>query len=610
MRGAALYAGCNLPRLSSCFLVLIMLRLSAQTPPPAAQQQQVVVTGSYTPVPLNEVDRTVNMLSIGQSPTVFRNAMDALQSDPAIDVRQRAPGIQGDLSIRGSTFGETLVLVNGLRLNNAQTAHNNLDLPFPFESIQRIEVLEGTGSTLYGADALGGAVDFITGPPSYAELRLGAAAGNFGTNAQNGTANILEGAFTEQLAFNRELSTGFLPDRDYRSLALGSETTWKSSLGLTDLLLGLSDRPFGAAGFYGNYPSWERTKGWFLGLNQQLGATTTASFAFIRHTDLYDLFRYQPWLYQNDHITDSWQASLRQHHELAANTALYYGAEGYRDSIDSNNLGHHTRDRGAAYASFDARALQRFSLDAGAREEVFTGGETVFTPSLAGGYWLSSRLKLHADAGSAFRLPTFTDLYYSDPSTVGNPYLRPEHAWSFEGGLYLALGRESLDVVVFRRFDRDVIDYVRANANDLWHAENIDNLDFTGVQATLRLAATASQHFDLQYAGLHGSEANALHGEQSEYVFEYPVQSGTLSWSGVIPATGILAHARIGVLQRYARDPYPLIEASAGRQFGHFKPYIQLSNLTNTGYEEIPGVLMPGRSYLAGVELLFRSNPH
>lgn len=587
------------------FSLLLGFHAAAQT----SQQQQVVVTGTYTPVPLDEVDRTVNTLSIGQSPAVFRNVMDALQSDPAVDVQQRAPGIQGDLSIRGSTFGETLVLVNGLRLNDAQTAHNNLDLPFPFEAIQRIEVLEGTGSTLYGADALGGAVNFITAPPGYCELRLGAAAGNFGTNAQNGELNVLQGALTEQLTFNRELSTGFLPDRDYRSLALGSESTWKSTVGLTDLLLGLTDRPFGAAGFYGNYPSWERTKGWFLGLNQQLGKNTTVSFAFIRRTDLYDLFRYQPWIYQNDHITVSWQASLRRHHQVASNTAIYYGAEGYRDSIHSNNLGRHTRDRGAAYASFDARALRRFSFNAGAREEVFTGGQHVFTPSLAGGYWLTSRLKLHGDAGSAFRLPTFTDLYYSDPTTAGNPNLRPEHAWSVEGGLYVGLGRESLDVVVFRRFDRDVIDYVRANANDIWHAENIDDLDFTGVQATLRLQLSSSQHLDLQYAGLHGSEA-ALHGEQSEYVFEYPVESGTLSWSGAVPDTRILAHVRIGVLQRYGRDAYPLIEASASRQFGHVKPYIQLSNLTNTAYEEIPGVPMPGRSYLAGVELLFRSNPH
>lgn len=88
----------------------------------------------------------MDSVGIGQSPSVYRNAMDALQSERAVDVRQRAPGVQGGLSIRGSSFGQTLVLIDGLRLNDPQTAHNNLDLPFPLAAIDRIEVLEGSGS--------------------------------------------------------------------------------------------------------------------------------------------------------------------------------------------------------------------------------------------------------------------------------------------------------------------------------------------------------------------------------------------------------------------------------------------------------------------------------
>ena len=526
--------------------------------------------------------------------------MDALQSEPAVDVRQRAPGIQGDLSIRGSTFGQTLVLVDGLRLNDSQTAHNNLDLPFPFEAIQRVEVLEGTGSTLYGADALGGAVNFLTGPPAMTELRLAATGGSFGTNGQNGSLAYVQGFLSEQLTFTRELSTGFMPDRDYRTLALGSETTFKSAWGLTDVLLGLSDRPFGAAGFYGDYPSWERTKGWFAGLNQAVGSDTDVSFGFRRHTDLYTLFRYQPSIYQNDHITDSWQAALRRRNKIASNTHIYYGLEGYRDAIESNSLGRHTRDRGAAYASFDARALGRFSLNAGVREEYFTGGQSVFTPSVSGGYWLTGRLKFHAAAGSAFRLPTFTDLYYSDPANAGNPHLLPEHAWNYEGGLQFHFARHTADVSAFRRHDKNGIDYIRSDVSEIWRAANISNLEFTGVEATVRFQIGASQRFDIAYAGLHGAQA-ALHGLESKYLFEYPVHSGIVTWWGHGPQH-IDTHVRLGVLDRYGRDAYPLIELSADRPFAYVKPFIQLSNLTNTGYEEIPGVRMPGRSYLAGLE--------
>jgi outer membrane cobalamin receptor len=558
-----------------CALFLIAsLKSTTQTtqPPPSSRSsrpleiqrhvEQAIVTGTYSSVPLHEADRTIRLITIDESPEMFRNAMDALQSAPSIDLRQRAPGIQGDLSIRGSSFGQTLVLVDGLRLNDAQTAHNNLDLPFPFASTQQIEVLEGSGSTLYGADAVGGVVNFITGAPQFSEIRLGAAGGSFGTNAQNGSLAYVTDRLAEQLTFNRELSTGFLPDRDYRNLALGSTATLRSHLGLTDLLLGLSDRPFGANGFYGSYPSWERTKGWL--------------------------------------------AVLHRHNTLKPNVRIYYGADGYRDTIDSNNLGHHTRDRGAAYAAFDVRALRRFSFNLGVREEYLTGGHSAFTPSASGGYWLNNRLKLHASVSTAFRLPTFTDLYYSDPSTLGNPHLLPEKALSYAGGAQVTFARVAADVTVFDRHDRNDIDYIRPNAAAPWQAANIQNLHFTGATFSARIQLASSQTLDVAYTALHGIQG-VLSGEQSEYVFEYPVQSATVIWWGRLPGH-VDTRLRVGVLERYARNPYPLLQFSAAREFPHVKPYVQLSNLTNTGYEEIPGVRMPGRSYLVGLEFFARAS--
>jgi len=595
-----------LARIVIVFLQIAVVAGAQQSTPVtvAKHQEQVVVTGTYSPIPLGEADRTVDSLAIGQSPTVFRNAMDALQSDPSLDVRQRAPGVQGDLSIRGSSFGQTLVLVNGLRLNDAQTAHNTLDLPFPFGAVQRIEILEGSGSTLYGSDALGGVVNFITAAPNVSEARLSAAGGSFGTNQQNGSLAYVGKKASEQLTFTRELSTGFMPDRDYRSLAFGSETGFQSGLGRSDVLLGWSDRPFGAAQFYGNYPSWERTKGWFAGARQELGEKTEVDFGFRRHTDLFDLFRDKPFIYENNHVTESYQFDLRRHEEITRTTHVYYGAEAYRDAIDSNNLGHRQRNRGAVYGSFDARVLRRFSLSVGAREEVFTGGDKRFSPSVSGGYWVNSRIKLHGAISSAFRLPTFTDLYYSDPANLGNPNLKPESAWSYEGGAQINVGRHSGDVILFHRRERNDIDYVRSGPNDIWRAENIDRLQFTGFEAVFRFQISGSQRLDLAYTALHGAQ-EALRGEQSKYVFQYPVHSGTLTWWGHGPRR-IDTHLRMGVLQRYQRDPYPLIELSAERSFRYVKPFVQLTNITNTGYEEIPGVRMPGRAAIAGMEFYWR----
>ena len=190
-----------------------------------------MVTGSYGAVPLEETDRSVSVVEVGQSVSEYRDWVDVLEQDSSLDVQQRAPGTSADLSIRGSTFEETLILVNGLRLNDPQTGHNNLDLPFPFESVERVEVLKGAGSTLYGADAMGGAVNFITRVPETSEIRLGAGIGNWGTNQQNGALTLARRQFSEQLTFVRELSTGFIADRDYRNLAIASETGINTPMG-------------------------------------------------------------------------------------------------------------------------------------------------------------------------------------------------------------------------------------------------------------------------------------------------------------------------------------------------------------------------------------------
>lgn len=588
---------------AAAFLLSLHAQALSQTAP--ARQDQIVVTGTYSPVPLEEADRTVQSMLVGGSPAIFRNAMDVLQSDPAIDLRQRAPGIQGDLSIRGSSFGQTLVLVNGFRVNDPQTGHNNLDIPFPFTAIDRIEVLEGSGSTLYGSDAVGGAVHFITHPPPSSEVRAGAMGGSFGTNGQNGSLAWLSKSASEQLTYTRELSTGFQNNRDYRSLAVASESIWRSRMGQSDVLLGLSDRPFGADRFYGNFPSWERMKGWFAGWRQDIFSNTNASFSYRRHTDLFDLIRERPAFYENRHATESWTAALRRTQSLKEPARLYYGVEGYRDTIRSTNLGNRTRDRGAAYVNLDVRALRRFSFSAGAREEFITGGNHRLSPSVSGGYWLNHRVKLHASASSAFRLPTFTDLYYSDPANRGNPNLKPETAWTYEGGLQLSAGKSSADLVVFYRRDNNNIDYVRANASDVWQAANLTRLRFTGVEAKWRWQLSTRQRVDFLYTGLHGAQA-ALNGLQSRYVFQYPVHAGTFTWWGQLPWQ-IETHLRLQTLQRYSRDVYPVAEFSLTRSFRYFRPYLQLTNFTNTGYEEIAGVRMPGRAVYAGLELYWRN---
>jgi iron complex outermembrane receptor protein len=569
--------------------------------------ETIVVTGTYEPLSLDEIDRAITLLPVRGQGLVLNSLVDVLRLDPSLDVQARAPGgVQDDLSIRGSSFEQTLVLLNGQRLDDVQSGHHDMDIPVPVDAVARIEVLRGSGSTMYGSDAVGGAVNIITDPPENTELRLRTAVGNFGINEQQGSLSGAFGSLDEQLSFSRDFSSGFMPDRDYRSLQFASSTHFVTAWGASDLTLAYMDHPFGADQFYGAYPSWEDTKTWFAGFRQALGSKTNASFAYRRHSDLFVLFRDQPAIYTNHHHDESFQAALRRTENLATNTELHYGVEALHESIVSNNLGIHARSRAAVYAALDFRALKRFSLSLSAREEVYRDFSAEFNPTVAAGYWLSQRVKLRASASRAFRVPSYTDLYYEDPANLGNPNLLPERAWTYEGGVdWNPSQRVHGDVTVFQRRERDGIDYWRATPADLWQALNIDNLHFTGIESSLRLALSRSQTIDFRYSWLRGAEDTVPLG-QTKYSFNYPTHSGVVVWQANLAGRAVV-RTRFGVLDRRAASTYALWDINAAYTPGRVHPFLQISNLTNTSYQEIQGVAMPGRTVMGGVELVVRS---
>ena len=407
----------------------------------------------------------------------------------------------------------------------------------------------------------------------------------------------------------RDFSTGFAYDRDYRNLSLSSLSSMKSKLGATSVLLAYSDRPYGANQFYGPYPSWERIKTWFTSVHQNLGSKTEADFAYRRHTDLFVLFRYQPQIYLNRHLDHSWQGSLRRHDNLPHHAILSYGVEGLSESINSTNLGIHDRTRGSAYAVYDIRFAKRFSFSAGIREEVYGSRQVATSPSVSGAVWLNSVFKLRGSASRAFRLPTFTELYYSDPADLGNPNLKPESATSYEGGMDAYVNKKlHAALTVFHRRDSNDIDYVRPDANSIWQATNFDKLHFTGVEASADYTPVAGQTIGVAFTGLHGlSTSGSI--LQSKYTFNYPVQSAVAQWRGQIGGH-VIARTRIGVENRLQHYPYTVWDASASYATGRVRPYLQLTNITNADYQEILAIPMPSRGIVGGVELILAGSRH
>ena len=396
-----------------------------------------------------------------------------------------------------------------------------------------------------------------------------------------------------------------MPDRDYRNLNFASSTHLVTGWGASDLTMAYMDHPFGANDFYGPYPSWEDTKTWWIGWRQALGKKTQVSFAWRRHSDLFVLFRDQPEIYTNHHADESYQVALRRRETPGRAITISYGVEGLHESIVSNNLGIHARSRGAVYAAADFRALRRFSLSVAAREEIWRNLSATLSPTIAGGAWVNPRFKFRGSVSRAFRVPSYTELYYSDPSDFGNPGLRPESAWTYEAGLdWQPNSRVRGELTVFNRQVHDGIDYYRTDVDAPWQALNIDRLRFTGVESGLHLTLGHSQTLDLHYDWLIGTQ-DTIPGTYTKYSFNYPADSGVAAWQGMLKERWML-RSRLGALNRRGLSPYALWDVYAAYAAGAIHPFLQVSNLTNTNYQEILGVPMPGRTVVGGVELLVR----
>ena len=605
---------------ASLLFALALPMLCAQKPentpstPITGLSETMVVLGSATPVPLAESPRPVVVLPVAPLSLAADTPLDFLRQDSSVFLEQRgAGGAQSDIVLQGGSFEQTLILLNGFRINDSQTSHHNLDLPVPLDAIDSIEVLEGAGSTLHGVDALSGVVDFITRAPDHDMMRLRAGEGSFEENEESLLANAARGRWSGRLAAGRNFSTGFMTDRDYRNEEASAESWAGTRLGLTDLLFASSDRSFGANQFYGDYPSWERTKGWFASARQELGARSVAAFGYRRHTDDFVLFRDEPAIYENNHQDSSWQASLRHTVNAGAGALLLMGLEADGDSIRSFNfsggvtsyaLGIHARNRGAGYLDLDWRpAKRRWNLSAGAREEIFSGGaQAVFSPQLAGSLRLTDKLKLRANGGYGFRIPTYTDLYYSDPTTIGDPYLKPESAWSGNAGAdWAPSARLSLSATAFYSQQHDTIDYVRASSSDRWQAANLNGLHFAGFESSLTWIPSSSQSVRIAWTALHGAQS-ALHGLQSEYIFNYPVQNIHATWTAALGRVAAISNM-VQLAERYQQTVYPVWNLWVTHASGRIQPYLRFDNLSNTGYQEITGVNMPGRSITGGVAL-------
>jgi iron complex outermembrane receptor protein len=131
-----------------------------------------------------------------------------------------------------------------------------------------------------------------------------------------------------------------------------------------------------------------------------------------------------------------------------------------------------------------------------------------------------------------------------------------------------------------------------------WQATNLSGLEFVGVESTFTWIPSKAQSVRVSWTALHGAQS-ALHGLQSEYVFNYPVENIHAAWSVALGHAFAMTNA-VQLAERYQQTVYPVWNSEFTHDSGKIRPYLRLTNLSNTGYQEITGVNMPGRTIMGG----------
>ena len=176
---------------------------------------------------------------------------------------------------------------------------------------------------------------------------------------------------------------------------------------------------------------------------------------------------------------------------------------------------------------------------------------------------------------------------------------------TYETGLdWVPSARLRGDLTLFERRETDGIDYYRTSSTDLWRALNIQNLNFKGWEASLRWTPSPTHTVDFRYTGMNGTQDTIAAGF-TKYTFNYPTANGVFDWR-ITPSGNFLFRTRVGAIERPARSMYALWDLYAALPRKKLRPFLEVSNATNTSYQSIPGIAMPGRTIIGGVELVLR----
>ena len=595
---------------------------------------------------------------------------DILQQLAGFDIRQRGSfGMQSDLTIRGGTFNQNLIMINGIPVNDPQTGHHNLDFALPVNNIKKVEIIQGPASRWFGPNAYSGGVNIITKPLNKNQITSKVTVGQYGLIGGVISGNYLFKNVKNLSSVQYLKSDGYQKDTDFKNLNFFHQSVYKKNNTKIDFQITYQDKAFGAYSFYsGKYPNeFEHIKSLFSSLYLSTGkiVKVSGSIAVKRLYDRFELFRqgknwyekqgqwfvmgsdsagfhtpfgFFPYRGPNFHRTDM----LNVNGKLRFNTVIGKTTIGINyngEKILSNVLGDKLND--TIYSSFDKGAYynnsairnnfnmnlnqyygkNRFNLSAGINVFYNSNYGLFLSPGIDLGYFLLKNMKAFVSFNNAIRLPTFTDLYYTGPDHISNPQLKPETVSGIELGIKLFFKEFYATISIFNRVGKNTIDWIKPDINSKWESKNITKLNTYGYSFSVvyKPAKIKIKRFintiRFNYTQLESSKSasNFISLYSLEYLkydvsffMENPVMKNvSVGWDFSI-------QKRNGNYLNYSVGkvlPFKrvfLLNLKVNYEYKKVKIFLQGNNLLNVHYHDVGSAILPGLWIMGGIQYHFK----
>ena len=617
---------------------------------------EVSVTGTRAPLTVSQQARMVTVLSredIQAAPVQSVN--DLLKYAVGVDVRQKgALGALTDVSIRGGNSEQITVLLNGINICDAQTAHNTFDFPVDISEIERIEVLEGPAGRVYGTSSLLGAINIVTKTPPSSSLSARIESGSYGYLTAGARANIAKERWNNQLSASFTRSDGYLRNKanrlnsDYKTGKAFYQGNYNDKNVMIRWHAGMSVKDFGANTFYAaKYDDqFEHTFKTFTAMqaeNKQGKLHIRPSIYWNRSMDRFELFRGAPQKYAyNYHRTDVCGVNLNAYFDWNFGRTAF-GVELRNENIVSTNLGEkldnprHIYGTDRDYTNGINRTnlqfvlehniiLSRFTLSAGvvAVKNSQANMNMRVYPGLDASYRIGNAWKIYASYNTSLRMPSFTELFYSVGGHKADKHLKPEELSALEAGVKYntrgIIGKASF----FYHNQKNLIDWISdgtldANGSTLWKSVNFGHINLLGAETSLNFdfyTLIPSQRFLKQFGIAYcylNQNKQEHNGIISKYVLEYVKNKMVANlqlnlWRNLELGLNYRLLHRMGSYvdinnQRHKYATYGILDSRLSWNESKWTAFVAANNLLNRTYVDYGNVTQPGTWITAGISI-------